>query len=74
MTRKIAVSAILFAVIVILGGVLNHQLMERRAAEFEQSAGYYSIYSATYEKNAADRLHPFGSREYVRIIRREEHP
>lgn len=73
MTRKIAASAILFTAIVILGGVLNHRLMERRAAEFSRSAGY-SIYSATYGKNAADRLHPFGSREYVRIIQREEQP
>lgn len=71
MTRKIAASAILFTAIVILGGVLNHRLMERRAAEFSRSAGY-SIYSATYGKNAAE--HPFGSREYVRIIQREEQP
>lgn len=71
MVRKAVISGLLFAVILTLGGIENYKLQGRRHNDIV-SPGHYSIYSTNYQVDAPSRSHPFSSREYVRIVQRQE--
>ncbi|MNI33838.1 hypothetical protein D3C73_877990 [compost metagenome] len=67
--RQIFVSAILFLLIVILGGAWSQWMTQQRSnATIMSPNNTFTINSTGYSTNSKERFQPFSPREYVRII------
>ncbi|CAM4216202.1 hypothetical protein L1N85_15885 [Paenibacillus alkaliterrae] len=72
LARKITVSAFVFILIIVAGGVWSYHIARQRSNETFLAPYNYSftIYSTKYSTNTMDRSYPFSPREYIRIIHR----
>ncbi|WP_424767783.1 hypothetical protein [Paenibacillus sp. sgz302251] len=71
LAKKIIISALIFTLLLLTGGILDHHIREKRAHRQLMKPYNYSIYSSHKAVHSSDRFTSFMPREYVRIVRKE---